>query len=62
MSLYGYETWTVTGAANNVNAFETKRVRKLLRISYTEHKSNEYVRNKITSLVGVVTGNCNVCQ
>ena len=33
-------------------AFETKCQRKLLRISYLEHKTNHWVWSKINSLVG----------
>ena len=33
-------------------AFETKCLRRLLGISYLDHKTNEYVRDKIKDLVG----------
>ena len=33
-------------------AFETKCMRKLLRISFLEQKTNDWVRSKISSLVG----------
>ena len=35
-----------------IQAFEMKCMRKLLCISYLEHKTNEFVRNKVESLVG----------
>ena len=35
-----------------IQAFETKCMRKLLRISYLEHKTNDWVRSKINFLVG----------
>ncbi len=35
-----------------IQAFETKCLRKLLRISYLEHKTNDWVRSKINFLVG----------
>jgi len=39
--LYGCETWTLlSGAEKKIDGFETKCSRKLLRISYVEHKSN----------------------
>jgi len=51
--LYGCETWTLTAESERkVQAFESKAHRKLLRIAYTEHKTNEYVRNQIHLLVG----------
>jgi hypothetical protein len=51
--LYGCETWTLTDRMEKrVQAFEMKSMRKLLRISYIEHRTNEYVRSKVASLVG----------
>ncbi|MGL4418375.1 MAG: reverse transcriptase domain-containing protein [Plesiomonas shigelloides] len=51
--LYGCEAWTMLAEPERkIQAFENKCLRKLLRISYREHKTNEYVRNTITSLVG----------
>ena len=35
-----------------IQAFETKCTRKLLRISYLEHKTNDWERSKINFLVG----------
>ena len=35
-----------------IQAFETKRLRKLLRISYLEHKINDWARSKISFLEG----------
>ena len=36
-----------------IQAFKTKCIRKLLRISYSEHnKTNDWVRSKLNSLVG----------
>ena len=35
-----------------VNIFGTKRLRKLLRISYLEHKTNDWVRSNINFLMG----------
>ena len=40
--LYGCETWTLTAALEKkIQAFETKCMRKILRISWTEHKTND---------------------
>ena len=42
--LYGAETWTLTKATTkNIEAFEMWVYRKMLKISYTEHKSNDEV-------------------
>ena len=35
-----------------IQAFETKCMRKLLRIFYLEHKTNDWVRRNINFLVG----------
>jgi hypothetical protein len=51
--LYGCETWTLLAdTEKRIKAFETKCLRKLLRISYLEHKTNDYVRSKVRSYVG----------
>ena len=44
MSLYGSETWTLTKVIQNkVEAYEMWIYRRMMRISCTEHKSNEEV-------------------
>ena len=51
--LYGCETWTLlANLKKKIQIFETECMRKLLRISYLEHKTNDWVRNKINFLVG----------
>ena len=51
--LYGCETWTLLAdSEKRIQAFETKCLRKLLGISYHEHKTNDYVRKKIRDLMG----------
>ena len=46
--LYGCETWTLLSYyEKRIRAFETKCMRKLVRISYLKHKTNEWVRSKI---------------
>ena len=50
--LYGCETWTLlTKTERSIQAFENKCLRKLLHISYWEHKTNEYVWNEAESLM-----------
>ena len=51
--LYSCETWTLLAdSEKRIQAFKTKCMRKLLRISYLEHKTNNWVRSKINFLVG----------
>ena len=50
--LFGCETWTLLAdSEERIQAFETKCLRKLLRISYLEHKTNDWVQSKINFLV-----------
>ena len=43
---YGCETWTLLAdSERRIQAFETKCVRKLIRFSYLEHKTNDRVRS-----------------
>ena len=45
--LYGYESLTLTADTEiRVQIFETKYSRRLLRSSYIEHKTNEYLESK----------------
>ena len=51
--LYVCETWTMPlDSEKRIQAFETKCLRKILRIFYFEHKTNDWVRSKINFLVG----------
>ena len=51
--LYGCETWILLAdSEKRAKAFENKCMRKLLRISYLEHKTNDCVLSKINFLVG----------
>ena len=51
--LYGCEAWTLQKETERrIQAFETKCLRKLLGISYREHKTNEYVLTTVRNLVG----------
>ena len=48
IALYGCETWAVGMAdMKKILAFEMWCWRKMLRISWKEHKTNEFVRNQI---------------
>ena len=51
--LYGCESWTLMAdSEKKVQAFENKSLRRLLGISWREHKTNEYVRKKVEDIVG----------
>ena len=49
--LYGCESWTLV-AESELQAFERKCFRRLLGISYKEHKTNDNVYQQIRSLTG----------
>ncbi|GFS18977.1 endonuclease-reverse transcriptase [Elysia marginata] len=49
----GCETWTLlTDTERRIQAFENKCLRKLLRISYKDHVTNESVREIVVACVG----------
>lgn len=51
--LYGCECWTLLAESERrLQAFEMKCFRRMLGISYREHKTNEYVSMHIRSLAG----------
>ena len=51
--LYGCESWTLTAdTERRIQAFEYKCYRRLLRISYKDHKTNDFVRQKVTIYAG----------
>ena len=51
--LYGCESWTLNAdTAKRIEAFEMKGYRRLLHISWTEHKTNEFVCRKVMDLTG----------
>ena len=53
IATYGCESWTLTeDTQRRIQAFEMKCFRKILNISYKEHKTNEYVWNEVISHVG----------
>ena len=50
---YGCETWTLLAdSEKRIQAFKTKCLRKLLRIFYLEHQTNDWVPSKVKFLVG----------
>ena len=50
--LYGCEAWTLLAHSDKrIQDFETKSLMKLLRISYLEHKTSDWLRSKINSCV-----------
>ncbi|GFR72522.1 tenascin [Elysia marginata] len=50
---YGCETWTLLAdTERRIQAFENKCLRKLLRISYKDHVTNESVRELVVAYVG----------
>ena len=51
--MYGCESWTLTAELEKrIQAFENKCHRKLLKISYKEHKTNAYVKEEIRKRMG----------
>ena len=51
--LYGCETWTLLAETERrIQAFEFKCLRRLLRISYKEHRTNDFIRSTVDSMVG----------
>ena len=51
--LHGCETWILLAdSEKRMQAFENKCMRKLLRISYLDRKTNNWVRSTINFLVG----------
>jgi len=51
--LYGCESWTLNAEAERrISTFENKCFRKMLQISYREHKTNEYVHKTVKEHVG----------
>ena len=51
--LYGCEAWTLhADTERRIQAFKYKCLRRLLKISYREHKTNDFVRKTVENLVG----------
>ena len=44
VATYGCESWTIKKIdEERIEAFEMKRIRKILRVSWTQKKTNEWV-------------------
>ena len=51
--LYAFETWTLSAdLQKRIQAMEIRCFRKILRISYKDHVTNEAVRNKTKQTIG----------
>jgi len=51
--LYGCESWTLLAdTERRVQAFENKSLRRLLGISWRDHKTNEFVRRRVEDFEG----------
>ena len=51
--LYACESWTLTAELQRrIQAMEMKCYRKILRVSYNDHVTNEEVRAKIQQAIG----------
>jgi len=47
VATYGYESWTLRkNEETRLKTFETKGLRKILRVSWTAKKTNEWILNK----------------
>ena len=45
---YGCETWTITKAVSKlIDSFQMRCYRRILRVSWTEHRTNESIRNEL---------------
>ena len=48
VATYGCETWTMTNAVSKlIDSFEMKCYRRILRVTWTEHQTNESIRNEL---------------
>ena len=51
--LYSSDSWTLKAdTCKRIQVFEMETFRKLLRIPYTDHKTNEFVRKRVEELTG----------
>ena len=50
--LYACESWTLTAELKRIQIMEMRFYRKILRISYIDHVTNEEVRAKIQQAIG----------
>ena len=48
IATYGCETWTMTNAVSKlIDSFEMKCYRRILRVKWTDHRTNEWIRNEL---------------
>jgi hypothetical protein len=53
-ALYGCEAWTLSAEMEKrIQAFEFRCLRRVLKVSYTEHRTNVSIREEITSIMGL---------
>ena len=51
--LYGCESWTISASSEKkIEAFEMKCYRRLMRVPYTAHRTNDSIRCEITTAIG----------
>ena len=51
-ALYGCEAWTLSAEMEKkIQAFEFRCLRRILKIPYTEHRTNESVRKEIIEII-----------
>ena len=53
MGLYGCEAWTPSiEMEKRIQAFELRCLRRIIKIPYTEHRTNVSIREEITTIIG----------
>ena len=53
-ALYGCEAWTLSAEMERrIQAFEFRCLRRVLKVPYTEHRTNVSIREEITSIMGL---------
>ena len=52
-ALYGCEAWTLSAELEKIQAFEFRCLRRILKVPYTEHRTNVSIREEITSIMGL---------
>ena len=53
-ALYGCEAWTLSAELEKrIQAFEFRCLRRILKVPYTEHRTNVSIREEITSIIGL---------
>ena len=54
--LYGCQTWTLMqSTVKRIQAFEMRFLRRLLNVSYLEHRTNESVLQEVEQIIGPYT-------